>query len=544
MARTGFGSRFLLGQRHTGRVGRALLTFFILAFGLGFSAWGVVSGAKGLREALDPSSALYRLRHLTGTAQVTGTLRFSAPVHASSGDRPPLCEVVHEHYVSGKNGGWRRDASWFRSTGATVGGATLRVRAHEPVVFDPLDMLVVQADREPWFRSVLADVPNGGRLRAHCIAHGETVFLEGCAEGGFLSGCGVTPLTVTTGDGTAQPRIDAHASTVGGRLAGGAAALVAALGYLWYVLRARPVADALLRRAGPVPAFTAWAQVIGVVGAALLCAIVQGANIGSSPAGSALSRGRPGYLLGLVVCAVAAVLVVVVRHRRRNLERAMAPVREAETVPLRDARGGVVELAVRVRDGGAPAVGLLDQRPHAWVEVRVEETIAVGKQQVTQLVAREYWPARVPVTDASGDGLIDPQHAEVDLRSRVTTFKQGSGDAVALALAASAIGPLRPSATHVRWCVEESVLDPGETLYVLGQCRRVEDPKAAGSYRADSTMAIVGGDPNDRIILHAGDERSLLRSIGLEGGYLDLLTAALAGVAVSMAATMAALWSL
>ena len=42
--------------------------------------------------------------------------------------------------------------------------------------------------------------------------------------------------------------------------------------------------------------------------------------------------------------------------------------------------------------------------------------------------------------------------------------------------------------------------------------------------------------------LHAGDERSLLRSIGLEGGYLDLLTAALAGVAVSLAVTMAALW--
>ncbi|MDO9016441.1 MAG: hypothetical protein Q8S73_45470 [Deltaproteobacteria bacterium] len=544
MARTGFGSRLLLGQRSTGLLGRALLTFFVLSFGLGIAAWGAVSGVKGLREALDPSSALYRLRHLSSSVQSAGTLRFSATVHASEGDRPPLCEVVHEHYVSGKNGGWRRDASWFRSAGATVDHGALRVRAHEPAVFDPLDMLVVPADREPWFRTVLADVPLGGRLRAHCIAHGETVFLEGCVEGGFLTGCGVTPLTVTTGDGTAQPRIDAHASAVAGRLAGGAAALVAALAWLWYVLRARPLADALLRRAGPVLPFAAWPQVFGVAGAALLCAIVQVANITSSPAGSALSRGRPGYLFGLVVCAVAGVLVVVVRHRRRNLDRAMAPVREAETVPLRDARGGVVELAVRVRDGGAPATGLLDKRPHAWVELRVEETIAVGKTQVTRLVAREYWPARIPVVDASGDGLIDPKHAEVDLRSSVTTFKEGSISAVARALAASPVGPLRPSATHLRWSVEESVLDPGETLYVLGQCRRIEDPKAAGSYRADSTMAIVGGGPEDRIILHAGDERSLLRSIGLEGGYLDLLTAALAGVAVSLAATMVALWSL
>ncbi|TAK22240.1 MAG: hypothetical protein EPO40_28635 [Myxococcaceae bacterium] len=552
MARTGFGSRFLLGQRNSGLAGRALITTFVLAIALVFCGGAVVACSNGLREVLDPRSALYRLRLPSSGAVV----RLSAPIRATSGDQPPLCVVQHEHYVSGKNGGWRLDGTWNRSAGATLLGQSpdaraldrppLSIRIHEPVDFDPYAPWVVTAEQEAWFRTVLADVPYGGRLRAHCVASGETVFVEGCVDpdGAHLTGCGSTPLTITTGDGTAQPRIDDHASLVAGRLSAGAAAILVALAYLWYVLRARPLADALLRRAGPVPTFRAWPMVVGVVALTLALALAQGVVVWTAATGSAASRGRPGYLFGLLACATAALFALAVRHRRQNLERAMAPVREAQTVPLRDARGGVVELAVSVRDDGAPAAGVLDARPHAWVEVRVEETVAVGKQQVTQLVARKYWPALIPVSDASGSGLIDPSHAEVDLRSTVKTYKQGSSVELARTLAQSPIGTLNPSAGHLRWTVEQSVLDPGESLYVLGPCRRIEDPKAASSYRMDSTMAVVGGTAADRIILHAGDERSLLRSIGLERTYLDLLTAALAGVALSQLAIMLALWAL
>lgn len=552
MARTGFGSRFLLGQRSSGLAGRVLVTTFLLVIALAFCTTTMVACSKGLSEVLDPRSALYRLRHPSRGEVV----RVSAPIRANSGDRPPLCVVQHEHYVSGKNGGWRLDATWNRSAGSTLLGQSpdgraldrppLAIRVHEPIDFDPFAPLVVPPDQEAWFRTVLADVPPGGRLRAHCVASGETVFVEGCVDPGgvHLSGCGTSPLTITTGDGTAQPRIDAHASTVAGRLAAGASAILVVLGYLWYVMRARPVADALLRRAGPVPAFKAWPKIIGVVALTLVALLAHGLVVWTATAGSAASRGRPGYLLGLVVCAAAAIFALVVRHRRQNLERAMAPVREAETVSLRDARGGVVELAVSVRDDGATAKGVLDARPHSWVEVRVEETVAVGKQQVTNLVARKYWPALIPVSDASGSGLIDPSHAEVDLRSTVKTYKQGSSAEIAMSLAQSPIGTLKPSAGHLRWTVEQSVLDPGELLYVLGHCKRVEDPKASSSYRMDSTMAAVGGTAADRIILHAGDERSLLRSIGLERTYLDMLTAALVGVAISQLAIMAALWAL
>lgn len=542
MARSGFGSRFLVGQRGTSPWIAALLTLLLLVVALPLGAAAGVYAERGLREALDPDSPMHRLQPGAGS-RAGGRVRASLPVRAVDGNEPPLCEVVHEHYVSGKNGGWRRDASWSRSAGAVV-GANVTVAPEEPVRFDPLDMIVANDEREVWLRTVLRDVPSGGRLRAHCVSSGETVFLEGCSlTGEQLAGCGSDALTITTGDGTAQPRIDAHASTVAGQLAGGALALVAVLGYLWYAVRSRPLAEALLRRAGPVPTFDRWPQVFGVVGVAALCALGQGVMVWTANAGDALSRGRPGYLVGLLACAVAGVLAVVVRYRRKNLDLAMAPVLAAPTVPLGQARGGVVEVVVTVRGDARPVQGVFDGAPHAWVDVRVDEVVQSGKSQVTQRHKRECWPARVPVADESGDGWLDLTHAELDLRSRVTTFKQGGRPPLAAALANSPVGALRAGGLHVRWIVEESVLDPGERLYVLGQCKRIEDPKPAGSYRADATVPVVGGSADARLVVHAGTERTLLRSMGLERGYLDLLTGALATVAVGMVATMLALAS-
>ncbi|MBK8697748.1 MAG: hypothetical protein IPN17_37240 [Deltaproteobacteria bacterium] len=175
MARTGFGSRFLLGQRNSGLAGRALITTFVLAIAVVFCGGAMVACSNGLREVLDPRSALYRLRLPSGAAQAGWVFRFSAPLRATSGDRPAICEVHHEHYVSGKNGGWRLDGTWTRSAGAIFEGqpsglraldrSPLRIRVNEPVALDPSDLRVVPAEQEAWFRTVLADVPTGGRLR-------------------------------------------------------------------------------------------------------------------------------------------------------------------------------------------------------------------------------------------------------------------------------------------------------------------------------------------------------------------------------------------
>ena len=169
MARTGFGSRFLLGQRNAGYFGRVVVTFFVLSIGFGVCAGATVAGLRGVAEVLDPAATMYRLRHSSRALPLRGPVRFSAPLQAQGDALPPICAVVHEHYVSGKNGGWRLDGSWSRSAGAVIAPA-LWVRVNEPVVFDPSDPLEVTGEQDAWFRTVLAGVPAGGRLRAHCVA--------------------------------------------------------------------------------------------------------------------------------------------------------------------------------------------------------------------------------------------------------------------------------------------------------------------------------------------------------------------------------------
>lgn len=544
MRRTGQGSRFLLGTRTTPTPSRLLLSLLVGALALG-TCLGLVAGcALGLREVLNPRAPMYRLRTPTRDERPGDAVRASVTFQGTPVRYPPFCVVVHEHYVSGRNGGWRADGRWTHVSRAE--SERLSVLPNTDVRFDPFDPRVVPEEGEGSFRAMIPALPAGGRLRAQCVYHRQPVFVEGClsGRGRWLAGCDGEALVLTTGDGTAQPRIDAHASSVAGKLSAGAIALLLVAGYLWYVVRSRPLAAALLRRAGEPPAFDRVGTALGVVGLALAFALGQALMVAGAHPGSAGSRWRVGYLVGLAVCAVAGVMALLVRHRRRHLELAMKPVLDAPTVGLREAWAGVVELAVSVRANAEVVRGPVDGKPHAWLDLRVDETSLNGRNQATHFVRRASWPARVPIADSSGEGWLDLTHAEVDLRSTVVHFRQGSRAELSAAVTASPVGRLDARPNHRHWTLEQSVLDPGERLYVLGRCARVEDPRAVGSYRADVTVPILGGTPEERIVVHAGSERSLLRSIDLERGYLDLLAATLVGVAASMAAVMAALWSL
>lgn len=57
-----------------------------------------------------------------------------------------------------------------------------------------------------------------------------------------------------------------------------------------------------------------------------------------------------------------------------------------------------------------------------------------------------------------------------------------------------------------------------------------------GGYRAASIAPVVGGSPRAKLIVHAGTERSLLRSIGVERRYLGVLLGMVASVGIAVLA--------
>lgn len=100
--------------------GRLLLTGLLVLVGLCLGATGLVAGLSALVRAIDPQSELHRLRRpVTAAERSRGVVRGAAVV---SPETPTmgLCRIEHQHYVSGKNGGWRTDATYVISQQATL----------------------------------------------------------------------------------------------------------------------------------------------------------------------------------------------------------------------------------------------------------------------------------------------------------------------------------------------------------------------------------------------------------------------------------------
>lgn len=523
--------------------GRLLLTGLLLLVGVCLGLAGLLAGLSALVRAVDPQSELHRLmRPVTASERSRGVVRGAAVV---SPDTPTmgLCRIEHQHYVSGKNGGWRTDATFVTSQRATLVLEGTRYHLDFSAGGGPFEPLRMEVAVDSSVAEHLPDVAvqhSQGRYRQHCAPPGARVFVEGCrAAEGLLSDCapGVlgaerTPLRITTGSGGhAQPRVDEVAATMTTEIAGAAMTLLAVLGWIWFVLRARPVVDPLLARAGASAPATPPRE-LALVLVPLAVAAVQGVVAWSAPVGSSASVFQVGYTFAVAVSCGAILLAAAVQRRRVRLESAMRPVLAAPTVSLREARGEMVELCVRTT-ADAPVVGPVSGRARAWVRVAVYETYTSGETSLTVPVAASARPLRIAVQDASGEGEVDPEGAEPDLRAVRKQFR-GDRDPTLLQRLQTDFGiTLAPQPGHTRWTVEESFLDPGEAVYLLGDARRVDDPKAAASYRGDATRPVVGGH-HQGLILHAGDERSLLALLRRESRWLDLLGAASVGLALSV----------
>ncbi len=546
MARTGFPSRFLLGDRGLPPGGRLVLNAFLGMLGVGVVLAGLVAGSKAFCEVVDPNSELHRLhRPLSARERAAGLVRQTAVVSAATPEFG-LCRIEHQHYVSGKNGGWRTDytAHEYRQASLLLDGVPHTLAPYgDALRFVPARSFGVDAGRvTQQLPDVVEQFPRGGRLRAQCAEANTPVFVEGClVQPGLLGRCPAgllgaeaAPVTLTLGDGgNGQPRVDRAANRTIAQFSGAALGLLLTMAWLWFVLRARPVVDALLRRVdGPKEAPPRhWELALLVPPIALVMA--QGVAVWGTPPYASWSVFQGGYTFAAAVSCGALLLAASVWRRRLRLDRAMWPILDAPTVSIREARGGVVELCATVSPDAPTVLGPISRAPRAWLWIAVWETCYVGKQTFTTRAVVHARPRTFPVRDASGEGEVDPDGVEPDLRAVVRWFKHGQEPELTKRLLTEFGIELRPSGTHVRWMVEEGYLERGEPLYLLGSCQRVDDPKAVASYRGDATRPVVrGGD--GALILHAGDEGSLLGILRRERRWLDLLGAALVGVSVSL----------
>jgi len=534
--RTGTRYRLLLPTHGTGRVGNALINFFLAFLAAGLLLGCATVAVRSMRAATSPAGVLRRLlRDPTEVDVAAG--RTWGPATLRTSDAGPLCFVERQHYVSGKNGGWRTD-SWAW-TGADpmleLGRVTFR-RNLQALAFDPREPAVV-AD-EAVHRARINFAP-GGRLRAQCLYDGTSAFADLCvAPGAHTAGrcADDSATTLTLGHGSPAARVRKHANSAAAGLTAAlvAAALLAA--YVWRALRRGAIVEALgAWSRAPLPGSRApmWVGLGAAV--ALACA----AAIAVATARTVIPHYVSGYVFAAFVLAAVAAGLVAANDRRRKVTRAIEPVEAAETSRLARVGEGMAEIEVRVR-ADAPTAEVPSVGSFAFVRVDVKRAVAVGRSVTLVHLHTASWPATVPVEDPSGVGLLDPADATLDLRAR---FVQASGAAAVALLDRLAQTPFGRTGAeqdpNVSIEVEVSYLLPGDALYLLGHIRRVEDPSASTTYRAMGTLPVITATEGAQLAVHAGREATLLRGLATERVYLTLAMCGLAGGSAGLVAALA-----
>ena len=447
----------------------------------------------------------------------------------------PFCEVLHEHYVSGKGGGWRMDDDWIFRTSP---GVEFPNGKHLPISVQHASMpgtpyQIATAAEEAEVRSRAPGIATGGRVRLRCARSDAPVFVDGCiiledpagasSSSSSSSSSGSRAPVPTLGPCPAVPRLaffrqvvartplavtaalpggDPHAfrlrdavAMIPGRF-GLLASVVAFPLFLW--LRGRrgwgmiEVLRAHHRRPEKSRALPVGIAVAGLLIATLILGNVTFEITWMSAVGSLV----PPVFFALIAAWMSRMAV--------DVDALLTPTEALPTTPLASAAGEEVELAVHVASDAPVHPSLLGERRYAFSRVTVWETRPQGKSTVTNIVFAQATPETIPLVDRSGRGELYTQDCAFNLLCE-------ERDNVPPALA-KVVHP-GPSLTYrVR---EESLL-PGEALYLLGSVAQETDGcdrQDGGGYRNVASHAVLRGAPAKPLLVVAGTEAALVGAL-------------------------------
>ncbi|MBL8601783.1 MAG: hypothetical protein JNK72_07660 [Myxococcales bacterium] len=500
-------------------------------------------GALGLGRLFDPDEVVYRLGRPVSEAEARRGVRRGAFTAQGRGGAypsdtrslaPALCEVTHEHYVSGKNGGWRRDfTSAYAADGVTLDADPQRLSVDfvgARWAFEPTRWRL-----DPSFRALFPAMPPGGRVRSQCAYQGERVFVEACLrDPTTLSQCADRVSTITLAP-TSQPRRARQASEIGYQLA---CLFVALAGLAFWLARAlRPGAwfDTLSTLSGspdPAPArrrlmLAGLVVLLATVALTVLETFVRESLQGVPWAGLVMVTGGG---------ALSAVALALALHQLRFMRGLIAFVDSVSAIRFDRPEPGVAGVSLRVApdapvvDGGAlgPSKPLLGVE----IDVFVAQHRSVRRVRYGAFLSASW----LPVSDGYGNGVLTLARASLDLRAKVWRFVSGGGEGFMSALRASVAQVAAPKG--VPYEVEVSYLDRGEALYVIGQATVVEDLGGQSDYRAIGRRAELGRE--GPVVVHAGTRESFRGR--LVAWCALLIAAATAASALTLLGVGAAGW--
>lgn len=490
-----------------------LLAVGMLALGLVLPA----IGAERYSENLSLRKVVPIATWKDGVVRGLGAFQPIAPVAV------PPCLA---HWKPGKNTRWVHFSGDNRVT--FPDGRTLTLPEREKIEFfendgPRLPDSSTRAAATSYFRKIAPGVSSWSQ---ECLSAKEPVWVEGCVQGEELVPCkGQQTILLTAGGAPVR------AAWFTGRMAGGIAlgalgVFLLTAGAVTTFQRERSTVIALARRRGISSGFT----VLSALLIASIIATISGAIGWASSPGPWILTGAVGFLLA------ASILLGLRRMRLLSVVRRLLV--DTRNTSLASAPADVNELAVRIPDDVSTVEGFRPSERHAVVKYRITERYVqpFGQQErvIERTVAEGAHPRRIAIEDASGRGLLDLAHCELDVAPETPIDS--------LEALPQWIESLPRSPQHVSYQVQWSVAAPGESLLIYGGVERVMPPSSDGQvvadYRQSPECPMVAGLEEDPIIAFVGDEQQLLAEVRREllalsiGVVLWLTTAGVAGFAL------------
>lgn len=527
--RTGYRSRFLIypGAEFTAVTSEflfwnvlfgwlPLLVVVWLCWSTGSSEierlWHGTSAYQQLARPLPPGEAGGRVR-------LSGVLRLDEDHHTAAAAPFALCYVLQQEQ-SGKStrtlwsGNLLADGAYFLHQGTRY---TL-----DPARIDWSPEERRNALAPARWRALLS-LPDRGWLHEQCVAVDEPIHLEACLTEGVLHGCDGEPLYLTPGDGSLRPRLQvlAQESVMSLTLLGIGGLLL--MLYAWRVARPRPVVEHLARWGGEMPALSPqearalYALLIGygvAVGLWLLAGWLDWVHGGGTS-----------WLL-FTLASGAAVLLVFVTRRRRVLGAASQLVKRTAAVSLAQAQhtDQLVSLSLRASASAPTTEGPLTQRPHAWWVLRASRIYKKDKNHEEASYLERHSAGHLAVEDQTGRGLLSLASAALDLRA----WRQRRTTADGTRLPA-------PGQSWAALEFEESVIDPGEEVFVVGRVAALRSAQGGAAFRESAASPVISGAPEQPLVIYAGGAAALGQALRRERLFFGVLQVVLGGFVLGAA---------
>jgi hypothetical protein len=487
-----------------------------------FVAVGVFTscGAHGIYDLYGDDSPLRRLSVLNQEETTDGMVTLSGVVEGKPNSTlPPLC-----HISQGTGSGKSYRSIWYGDVSQEA-KLVLPNGRHLLISTEHLDWESYgqgnNVSAERWRQELKLSAE--GSVSASCLAPGDALFVDGCLKDNILQACEGSMLKLNPNvPNQATRRLSLLSESLGNLYIGGFITLV-----LLLVAWLSGISGAMVESLLPwqkTPETLSEKRVGLSVLLATFWLMVWVASWIFPGVERRIFDGQIGLLAS--VCFTALMLLLL-KNRRRDFQAAARLVTESPTVQLANAHKDdqAVELRVEVKPNPKGLVGPLSQEPRAWWELSVSRIYRKDNADHTEFVLTEKSKEPILVEDASGQGLLSLEQADIDSRAVLGNFEIHSlteEEEERLFLKG------KKFTRSGRLSIQERYLAPGESLYVMGRVEELQPSvDGQGSYRESPTIPMMGGGKEKRLVIFAGSEEDLLADFVRERRLLWFIGAAL-----------------